>query len=76
MKTIIIVGALVALLIASAWWSFDVWTSVGDVEMQGPGIVAMVIGVAFTLAVGGGLMFLVFYSSRKGFDDLDGPTAE
>jgi len=33
------------------------------------GMVAMTLGVLFTLAIGGGLMALVFYSSRRGYDE-------
>ena len=35
-----------------------------------PGWFAIAGGVLFSLAVGGGLMALVFYSSRHGYDDL------
>jgi len=31
----------------------------------------MAIGVVVSLAVGGGLMTLVFYSARHGHDDID-----
>ena len=34
-----------------------------------PGYVAMALGVIFSLASGVGLMALVFYSSRKRFDE-------
>jgi ABC-type branched-subunit amino acid transport system substrate-binding protein len=44
------------------------WTiSNADVPMSG--YVAMALGVVFSLAVGVGLMALVFYSSREGFDE-------
>ena len=33
------------------------------------GMVAMTLGVLFTLAIGGGLMALIFYSSRRGYDE-------
>jgi hypothetical protein len=33
------------------------------------GYVALVLGVVFSLVVGAGLMALVFYSSRKGYDE-------
>jgi hypothetical protein len=33
------------------------------------GMLAMTLGVLFTLAVGGGLMALIFYSSRRGYDE-------
>ncbi len=32
------------------------------------GYIAMALGIVFTLALGGGLMFLMFYSSRRGHD--------
>lgn len=41
----------------------------GDSVMSGSGIFAMVLGIVFTLAVGIGLMGLVFYSNRHGYDD-------
>jgi hypothetical protein len=33
---------------------------------------AIVGGVGFSLLVGGGLMALIFYSNRHGYDDLSG----
>jgi hypothetical protein len=33
------------------------------------GMMAMTFGVLFTLAIGGGLMALIFYSSRRGYDE-------
>lgn len=41
----------------------------GDATVSGHGTVAMVLGVLFSLVVGVGLMALVFYSSRRGYDD-------
>jgi hypothetical protein len=35
------------------------------------GYVAMILGVVFSLAVGCGLMALMFYSSRHGYDERD-----
>lgn len=37
--------------------------------VSGPGTVAMILGVLFTIAIGAGLMGLIFYSSRRGYDD-------
>ncbi len=45
------------------------WISLGDVDISTNGWIAIVLGVVVTLAVGGGLMALVFYSSRKHYDD-------
>ncbi|MBH5389502.1 MULTISPECIES: hypothetical protein [Bradyrhizobium] len=38
-------------------------------EVPAAGYVALVLGVVFSLVVGVGLMALVFYSSRKGYDE-------
>ena len=48
------------------------WLSLGDVEMSGMGIIALIGGGLATLALGVGLMSLVFYSNRKGFDERAG----
>ena len=45
------------------------WQSLGAVEMSDNGYVALVLGVVGTLALGGGLMTLLFYSQRHGYDD-------
>jgi hypothetical protein len=37
--------------------------------MPASGHVAMWLGVAFSLAIGCGLMALMFYSSRHGYDE-------
>ena len=75
-KTIILIVALVIMLGAAIAFSWDVWTSVGTdggdgggQAMNGNGMAALIIGGIGTLALGGGLMALVFYSSRRGYDD-------
>jgi hypothetical protein len=37
--------------------------------VSGPGYLAMAFGVLFTIVVGASLMGLIFYSSRRGYDD-------
>ncbi|MDB5396793.1 MAG: hypothetical protein JWM91_4299 [Rhodospirillales bacterium] len=75
-KTIFVVLALVIMLVAAITFSFHVWTSVGaDADagggggMNGNGVAALVIGGIGSLILGGGLMALVFFSSRRGYDD-------
>jgi flagellar basal body-associated protein FliL len=46
------------------------WTSIGDSDISPAGWIAMGFGVVITLAVGIGLMALVFISSRRGYDEL------
>ena len=45
------------------------WTSVGDSGISLNGWIALTLGVLATLAVGIGLMALVFISSRGGYDE-------
>jgi hypothetical protein len=75
-KTILLIVALVIMLGAAMAFSWHVWSSVGadasdsgGQAMTGNGMAALIIGGIGTLALGGGLMALVFYSSRRGYDD-------
>lgn len=47
------------------------WRNAGEVEMTVHGWIAMGLAFAVTGLLGGGLMWLAFYSSRKGWDDID-----
>jgi hypothetical protein len=47
------------------------WAAVGDNEISAAGWVAMILGAIVTLALGVGLMTLVFISNRRGYDDPD-----
>jgi hypothetical protein len=67
-KALIIV-ALLALLGAVIYYVYGTWTTLGGGDMPGWMVAAMIGGVVFSLLVGGGLMTLVFYSSRAGYDD-------
>ena len=73
-KTLILILVLLLMLGAAVGFSYHVWTSVGaDADgggtMNGNGVAALIIGGIGTLVLGGGLMALVFYSSRRGYDD-------
>jgi hypothetical protein len=74
-KSLIVAVALIALLVVAVGFSYHVWTSVGAGDdqggeaMSGNGIAALILGGIGTLVLGGGLMALVFYSSRRGYDD-------
>jgi hypothetical protein len=60
---------LLAFLAASIWFAYYVWTSDAGPPMPASGYVAMGLGVLFSLAIGIGLMALVFYSHRHGYDE-------
>jgi hypothetical protein len=64
-----VVIALMALLAASLFYAYGIWTALGAADLPGWMYAAMAGGVIFSFIVGGGLMALVFYSSRAGYDD-------
>jgi hypothetical protein len=67
--TALIVIALMALLVAAVWYAYGIWNAVGAADLPGWLYLAMAGGVLFSLLVGCGLMALVFYSARYGYDD-------
>jgi hypothetical protein len=60
---------LFAILVAAGWFASRAWTAVSGPPMPAAGYAAMILGIVFSLVVGCGLMALVFYSSRYGYDD-------
>jgi hypothetical protein len=64
----IVLTVLVLLLVAAAAIGYFGWTST-DTSVPLSGYLAMAFGVIFSLAVGIGLMALLFYSSRAGYDE-------
>ncbi len=59
---------LLGFLGASIWYAVYAWGAIGVAHMSAFGWFALIAGSALTLAVGGGLMTLVFYSSRHDYD--------
>ncbi len=66
--TYLMVAVLVGLLLPTCGLGVYIWYQLGDVEISGHGILALVLGVGFSLALGIGLMRLVYVSHRRGFD--------
>ena len=71
MKTVILVLALGGLLVAALAVTLFLWLDLGEVDIGIHGMIAMGLGIVLTLGLGVGLMALVFYSSRHGYDDTD-----
>jgi hypothetical protein len=69
MKTLILILVLGGLLAAAVLGATALWNAAGGTGLSGHGLAALVLGALASLALGGGLMFLVFYSSRRGHDD-------
>ena len=47
----------------------EFWSGIGDSEISEAGWFAMGLGIVVTLALGIGLMSLVFFSNRRGYDE-------
>jgi len=60
--------ALMAMLIGAIVYAIDIWSAIGGVAMSGWGWGFLVLGVVVSVALGAGLMALVFYSSRHDYD--------
>ena len=65
-----LIGLLVAAIVGVSFSGTEDMAS----DVSGPGTIAMIFGGLFTIVVGAGLMGLIFYSSRRGYDDT--PTVE
>jgi hypothetical protein len=59
---------LAIFLVWAIWYGFHTWNALSGVEMSTMGWVFLIMGVVVTIAVGAGLMALLFYSSRKNYD--------
>lgn len=59
---------LLGFLAVSIWYAVTTWGSLGTVHMSVFGWFALFAGSFITIAVGGGLMALMFYSSRHDYD--------
>ena len=65
----IIIAVLAALLVGAGILAVSAWTSTSGVVISKEGWIALSLGTFFSLIVGCGLISLVFYSSRHGYDD-------
>jgi hypothetical protein len=68
-KIALVAGPLLAILVAAGWFAAGAWTRLSGPPMPASGYVAMTFGIIFSLVVGCGLMALLFYSNRHGYDD-------
>jgi hypothetical protein len=68
MRTLLVLG-LFGILVLAVWFAASAWSHFGGEAIPLYGYVAIAGGVIFSLAVGGGLMALVFYSNSHGYDD-------
>ena len=68
-KAIVTLVVCIGLGIAGIYYATTINS---DIPLSGSGSAALIIGVVFTLILGVGLMALIFFSSRNGFDEPPG----
>ncbi|MDE2181532.1 MAG: hypothetical protein KGJ78_00780 [Alphaproteobacteria bacterium] len=64
----IAIVVLVGFLGVAIAYAVHAWTALSGVPMSGLGWLFLALGILFTIGLGGGLMWLVFYSSRHHYD--------
>ena len=62
------IGSLLALLAFVFWIAYDQWAMTA-VDLPPWGWLAIIGGTGFSLLVGFGLMALMYYSQRNGYDE-------
>lgn len=72
MKSSLLYLTLGGLLAAAVAVAIYTWDQMAGVSLSTHGVIALVLGVVVSLALGVGLMALVFFSHRKGYDRLPG----
>jgi len=71
MRALFIIS-IFGLLGLAIWFAVSAFVHLNSEPIPLYGYIAIAGGVVLSLLVGGGLMALVFYSSRHGYDDLSG----
>jgi len=66
--SVAVLAVLVALLAGAGWYAYEGLATGGD-PMPTEGYIALIAGAGFAVVVGAGLMALLFYSSRRGYDE-------
>jgi hypothetical protein len=69
MRWLYVAIPLLAMLGGAVWFMVYSWNALGGDPIPGYGYAALAGGIFFSLLVGCGLMALVFYSNRHGYDD-------
>jgi hypothetical protein len=68
-KTALVAVPLLGILFVVGWFVVQAWVSITGPSVPASGYAAMALGVGFSLVVGCGLMALLFYSNRHGYDE-------
>jgi hypothetical protein len=68
MAKFLAIASLLAMLALAFWAAYRQWT-LESVDVPGWGWAAILLGGGLSILVGAGLMALMFYSSRMGYDE-------
>ena len=71
-RTALVLVVLVLLLAAASVVAYLSWQELAEVEIGFHGLVALGLGAGVAILLWVGLMSLVFFSSRRGYDDEAG----
>src|SRR5579864_2855089 len=63
---VITLGICLVVMVVAIYFATTIYS---DLPLTDAGLIALIAGVAVTLLVGTGLMALIFYSSRAGYDE-------
>lgn len=69
MRLWIVLATAAALVMAIGAATWLVWAGQGPVDLPVTAYIALTLGIVLTVALGCGLMALVFFSSRRGYDE-------
>lgn len=67
--TLVTIAGLLGILALTCIVMYWAWVEIGEVQMSRHGQIALGLGAGLTFLVGVVLMGLVFFSSRRGFDE-------
>lgn len=70
MKNALILAVSFVIIGIVLYWGVSVLVTLQGVTLGFHGKLAMALGVVFTMAVGFGLMALLFYSNKNGHDEV------
>ncbi|MFC7472981.1 hypothetical protein ACFQS7_01345 [Dankookia sp. GCM10030260] len=63
------IGLLLLVLGLAAYAAWTGWHAIAGAEIGFHGVVALLLGIFFTLGITGVLVWLMRFSQRRGFDD-------
>lgn len=67
----LIIACLLGVLVAAVGIAYSSWVAI-DVSIPSAVYAMLALGIVITVGIGSGLMALVFFSNRRGYDEAAG----